>query len=85
MRLLVLGVLSLHKCRREPRSDSASGNYVLMSLLGEVLYYSHPSFLTDTFFKPYNTNYVSFTTIAVATAFNNSLNTLYISTYLLCS
>ena len=25
MRLLVLGVLSLHKYRREPRSDSASG------------------------------------------------------------
>lgn len=25
MRLLVLGVLSLHKCRREPMSDSVSG------------------------------------------------------------
>lgn len=54
-------------------------NYVLMSLLGGVYYYSHPSFLIDTFFKPYK-NYVSFTTIAVATAFYNSLK-LYISTY----
>lgn len=26
-------------------------NYVLIPLLGGVLYYSHPSFLTDTFFQ----------------------------------
>ena len=32
-------------------SDSASANYVLMPLLGGVLYYFHPSFLTDTFFQ----------------------------------
>lgn len=52
MRLLVLRVLSLHKCRREPRSDyHHPANYVLMSLLGGVLYYSHPSFLIDTFFQ----------------------------------
>lgn len=51
-----------------------------MSLLGGVLYYSHPSFLIDTFCKPYK-NHVSFTTIAVATAHINSLkyNVIFIN------